>query len=79
VFSGFAMVANLLIIAREVFGFKKVVLMHHLDNMNKFMLLTGSLVGYAYAMELFIAWYSGNLYERFTLLERRPFGVYAAA
>jgi Ni/Fe-hydrogenase subunit HybB-like protein len=70
VFSGFAMVANLLIIAREVFGFKKVVLMHHLDNMNKFMLLTGSLVGYAYAMELFIAWYSGNLYERFAFYNR---------
>ncbi len=27
------------------------------------MLVTGSLVGYAYAMEFFIAWYSGNEYE----------------
>lgn len=70
VFSGFALVANLLIIAREVFGLKKVVRMHHIDNMNKFMLLTGSLVGYAYAMEIFIAWYSGNLYERYAFWNR---------
>ena len=70
VFSGFALVANLLIIAREVFGLKKVVRMHHIDNMNKFMLLTGSLVGYAYAMEIFIAWYSGNIYERYAFWNR---------
>ena len=70
VFSGFALVANLMIIAREVFGLKKVVRMHHIDNMNKFMLLTGSLVGYAYAMEIFIAWYSGNIYERYAFWNR---------
>lgn len=70
VFSGFALVANLMIIAREVFGLKKVVRMHHIDNMNKFMLLTGSLVGYAYSMEIFIAWYSGNIYERYAFWNR---------
>jgi Ni/Fe-hydrogenase subunit HybB-like protein len=70
VFSGFALVETLLLIARQVFGLHKVVRMHHLDNMNKFMLLTGSLVGYAYAMELFIAWYSGNIYERFAFWNR---------
>jgi len=70
VFSGFALVANLLIIAREVFGLKKVVRLHHIENMNKFMLLTGSLVGYAYAMELFIAWYSGSIYERYAFWNR---------
>jgi molybdopterin-containing oxidoreductase family membrane subunit len=70
VFSGFAMVANLLIIAREIFGLKKLVRMHHIENMNKFMLLTGSLVGYAYLMELFIAWYSGNIYERYAFWNR---------
>src|SRR4029078_4373852 len=34
------------------------------------MLVTGSLVGYAYAMEFFIAWYGGNEYERFLFLNR---------
>jgi len=70
VFSGFALVETLLLIARQVFGLQKVVRMHHLDNMNKFMLLTGTLVGYAYGMELFIAWYSGNIYERFAFWNR---------
>ena len=36
------------------------------------------LVGYAYAMEFFIAWYSGNPYERFTFVNR-AFGPYAWA
>jgi molybdopterin-containing oxidoreductase family membrane subunit len=33
------------------------------------------LVGFAYATELFIAWYSDNLYERFTFMNR-AFGPY---
>ena len=33
--------------------------------MAKIILLTGSIVGYAYAMEFFVAWYSGNQYEKF--------------
>lgn len=78
VFSGFALVETLLIIARQVFGLKKVVRMHHLDNMNKFMLLTGSLVGYAYMMELFIAWYSGSIYERYAFYTR-ALGAYGWA
>ncbi len=43
--------------------------------MNKVILLTGSIVGYAYAMEFFIAWYSGNPFERFVFLNR-AFGPY---
>ena len=37
--------------------------MKHLENMNKIMLVTGMIVGYAYVMEFFIAWYSGDPYE----------------
>ncbi|MBI2339617.1 MAG: polysulfide reductase NrfD [Deltaproteobacteria bacterium] len=70
IFSGFAMVVTLLVIAREVFKLKKYITLYHLENMNKIMLLTGMMVGYAYLMELFIAWYSGNLYERFIFLNR---------
>jgi molybdopterin-containing oxidoreductase family membrane subunit len=43
--------------------------------MNKIILLTGSLVGYAYGMEFFIAWYSGNEYEGFAFINR-AFGPY---
>jgi Ni/Fe-hydrogenase subunit HybB-like protein len=46
--------------------------------MNKIMLVTGMLVGYAYAMEFFIAWYSGNEYER-AVFVNRAFGPYAWA
>jgi molybdopterin-containing oxidoreductase family membrane subunit len=41
-----------------------------MENMAKIILLTGSLVGYAYGMELFVSWYSGNEYEFFTFLNR---------
>ncbi|MEZ4256709.1 MAG: NrfD/PsrC family molybdoenzyme membrane anchor subunit [Polyangiales bacterium] len=63
VFSGFALVMTLMLITRSVFGLHNIVTVKHLELMNKIMLATGSLVGYAYAMEFFIAWYSGNPYE----------------
>ncbi|MCA9000979.1 MAG: hydrogenase, partial [Planctomycetes bacterium] len=49
-----------------------------LDVMNKIILTTGSLVGYAYATEFFIAWYSGNPFESFAFINR-AFGPYAWA
>ena len=78
VFSGFAMVMTVLLIARTVFKLHRVVLMRHLELMNKIMLTTGMLVGYAYAMEFFIAWYSGDQYERAAFVNR-AFGPYAWA
>jgi molybdopterin-containing oxidoreductase family membrane subunit len=38
--------------------------------MNKITLVTGLMVSYSYVMEFFISWYSGNIYERFTFLNR---------
>jgi molybdopterin-containing oxidoreductase family membrane subunit len=76
IFSGFAMVETVLLIARSVFNLKRVVLMRHLELMNKFLLLTSLLVGYAYAMEFFMAWYSGNQYEMAHFLVNRPTGPY---
>jgi molybdopterin-containing oxidoreductase family membrane subunit len=78
IFSGFAMVMTVLLIARTVFKLHRVVLVRHLELMNKFMLLTGMLVGYAYAMEFFIAWYSGDEYEKY-VFTNRAFGPYAWA
>jgi Ni/Fe-hydrogenase subunit HybB-like protein len=70
VFSGFAMVMTLMIISRQVYGLKDLMTIKHLELMNKIMLVTGSLVGYAYSMEFFIAWYSGNEYERYVFINR---------
>ena len=78
IFSGFAMVATLLIPAREFFGLKSIIEIRHLELMMKIILATGTMVGYAYAMEFFIAWYSASSYEQFTFINR-AFGPYAWA
>jgi Ni/Fe-hydrogenase subunit HybB-like protein len=70
IFSGFAMVLTLMIPARKAFGFEHVVTERHLDNMAKVMLATGLMVAYGYAMEWFIAWYSGNPTEWFAFWNR---------
>jgi len=75
VFSGFAMVMTLLIICRYLLNLENYITIKHLENMNKIILVTGSVVGYAYVTEFFIAWYSGNPYERFTFFNR-AFGPY---
>ncbi|MBX3213386.1 MAG: polysulfide reductase NrfD [Labilithrix sp.] len=78
VFSGFGMVMTLMLLTRAVYGMRSLVLMKHLELMNKIMLVTGSLVGYAYAMEFFIAWYGANDYEWF-VFKNRAGGPYAWA
>jgi molybdopterin-containing oxidoreductase family membrane subunit len=75
VFSGFGMVLTLMIPAREWFGLKDLVTTRHLENMCKIIIATGSMVGFAYATEFFIAWYSGNTYEQFAFINR-AFGPY---
>jgi len=78
VFGGFAMVGMLIVPSRQIFGLKQIITLRHLENMARIILLTGSLVGYAYAMEFFMAWYSGNSFETFAFLNR-AFGPYAWA
>ncbi len=70
IFSGFAMVVTLLVILRKVFHMEEYITLQHLENMNKIILATGMMVGYAYATEFFVAMYGGNQYERFTFLNR---------
>mgnify|MGYP001449181239 CR=1 FL=1 len=78
VFSGFAMVQNVLIFIRKIFNYEHIITIDTLEKMNKVIVLTGSLVGYAYGMEFFIAWYSGVPVEQFTFVNR-AFGPYAWA
>jgi len=78
IFSGFAMVLTLAIPARELWGLKNFITIRHIENMCKITLFTGSIVGFAYSMEFFIAWYSGELYESFAFINR-AFGPYAWA
>ncbi len=70
VFSGFGMVLSLLIPLRKLLKLEDIITVRHVELMCKVTLATGSIVGYAYLMELFIAWYSGNPYEQFAFLNR---------
>jgi len=70
IFSGFAMVQTLMVITRKVHGLQEYVTLQHIESMNKVILLTGTIVGVAYLTELFIAWYSGYVYEQFAFANR---------
>jgi len=76
IYSGFAMVLTLAIPLRAVYHLEDFITMRHLENMAKVMLATGLIVAYGYLMELFMAWYSGNVYEGFTAWNRivGPYG-----
>jgi Ni/Fe-hydrogenase subunit HybB-like protein len=78
IFGGFAMVVTLMVPSRQFFGLKDLVTLYHIENMNKIILATGMMVGYAYATEFFMAWYSGNGFERYVFLNR-ALGPYAWA
>ena len=78
IFSGMAMVITLMVICRVVFKLEHIITMLHFDRMAKLILVTGTMVGFAYSIEFFIAWYSGNPFEKFAFLNR-AFGPYAWA
>ncbi len=78
IFSGFAMVVTVLVFVRKIFDLEHIITIDHLEKMNKIILATGMMVGYAYAMEFFIAWYSGVPSEQFVFINR-AFGPYAWA
>jgi len=62
IFAGFAMVVIVLVVVRETMQLKNLITMYHLDVMNKVILGMSCLMGYAYLMEGFTAWYSMNEY-----------------
>ncbi|HMU41716.1 MAG TPA: polysulfide reductase NrfD [Ignavibacteriaceae bacterium] len=78
IFSGFAMVVTVLIFVRKIFDLQHIITINHLEKMNKVIIATSMMVGYAYAMEFFIAWYSGVPAEQFVFINR-AFGPYAWA
>ena len=78
VFGGFAMVMTIMIPARAIYGLHDLITMKHIENMCKIVLATGTIVGYAYLMELFVAFYSGAYYEG-RAFYYRLFGAYGWA
>jgi len=76
IYSGFAMVLNIVIPVRKVYGLESLITLRHLNNMGNVMLATGLMVAYGYLMEGFMSWYSGDIFERYMMLNRM-FGPYA--
>jgi Ni/Fe-hydrogenase subunit HybB-like protein len=70
IYSGFAMVLTLAIPIRKYYGLEGYITMRHLNNMAKVMLATGLIVAYGYVFEFFMAFYSGNQFDRFAIINR---------
>ena len=75
--SGLAMVITLMIPIRRVFGYETIITVDVLENVAKTIIFTGLIVGFAYATEFFMAWYSQNPIEM-EVFRYRPTGDYAA-
>jgi Ni/Fe-hydrogenase subunit HybB-like protein len=61
--SGLAMVLTLMIPMRKLLHLERLIQVKHMEAVAKTIILTGSIVGYAYICEAFMAWYSGDIYE----------------
>ncbi len=70
IYAGFAMVLTLAIPLRRIYGLQDFITMQHLNYMGRIVLATGLVVAYGYTMEAFMAWYSGNIYEQFMMINR---------
>jgi molybdopterin-containing oxidoreductase family membrane subunit len=74
--SGLAMVLTLMIPLRKIFNTQQIISMHVLESVAKTIVFTGLIVGFAYATEFFIAWYSHNPLQQY-IFQWRPTGDYA--
>ncbi|MEQ9617971.1 MAG: NrfD/PsrC family molybdoenzyme membrane anchor subunit [Deltaproteobacteria bacterium] len=63
IFSGLAMVITLTVPIRKIFRLEQYITLDNYDGMAKLIILTSLIVGYAYGVEFFMAWYSGSPYE----------------
>jgi len=75
IFGGFAMVLTVMIPTRRIFGLEAYITDYHFENMSRFILFTSWVVGYAYGIEYFIAWYSNVEFEQ-TSFWMRAFGPF---
>jgi Ni/Fe-hydrogenase subunit HybB-like protein len=76
IYSGFAMVMTLAIPLRKFYKLEDFITMRHLENMAKILLATGLIVAYGYMMETFGAYYGGDKFDYFMMINRMA-GPYA--
>ena len=70
VFCGFGMMLVLMIPLRKACGLENIITKSHIDKVAKLTLVSGLIINYIYLMEIFIAWYSGDPYERWVFGHR---------
>lgn len=75
IYSGFAMVLNIIIPVRKIYRLEGLITTRHLNNMGNVMLVTGLIVSYGYFIEAFMSWYSGDIFEQY-MMTNRVFGPY---
>ena len=74
IFSGCAMVLTVVIPLRRAFpGFSGIIKVKDLEGVAKIIIFSGMVVTYAYVVEFFMAYYSGNTFHR-SLFWFQPFG-----
>ena len=76
IYSGFAMVLNIILPVRHLYKLHAFITERTLNNMANVMLVVGLIVCYGYATEAFMGWFSGDIYERY-LIYNRALGPYA--
>ena len=70
IFCGFAMALFLIVLTRKALHLEDYITVNHVELMNKIVIVMGSIITLIYITEIFIAWYSGNIYEKFIFLNR---------
>jgi molybdopterin-containing oxidoreductase family membrane subunit len=75
IYSGFAMVLNIMIPIRKIYRLESLITPRYLNNMANVMLVTGEMVAYGYLIEAFMAWFSGDKFDLY-MMQNRAFGPY---
>jgi molybdopterin-containing oxidoreductase family membrane subunit len=70
IFAGFAMVLTIVIPLRAFYRLHDFITMRHIENMAKITLVTGLVVAYGYMSEIFFAYYSGEYFEKYFIINR---------
>lgn len=77
IFSGFAMVLTLVTVMRGLYKMHDFVTDSHIDAVCRVLVFISLIMGTAYGTEIFMAWYSGSIYEFSIIFNSRMFGEYA--
>lgn len=75
--SGLAMVITLLVPLRKALRLERILTIYYFEQMALLMILMATIIGYSYAAEAFMSWYSADKFERQFTVYRSLTGDYA--